>query len=96
MVNMQSSITKGFLVTGFVEGWSYILLFFVAMPLKYFANMPQYVKIVGSVHGVLVIAYLFYVFLMYSREKLSPIKCMYAFLLSLLPFGTFFLRRLLK
>ncbi|HLP12077.1 MAG TPA: DUF3817 domain-containing protein [Flavobacteriales bacterium] len=96
MVNQSSATTKGFLATGFVEGWSYILLFFVAMPLKYFAEMPQYVKILGMVHGVLVLVYILYIVLMNVNEKLSPVKCLYAFLLSLVPFGTFFLKRLLN
>jgi len=92
---MQSATTRGFLVTGFVEGWSYILLFFVAMPLKYIAGMPEYVKVLGMIHGVLVLVYVAYIFLMMHKENLPAIKALYAFLLSLVPFGTFFLRRLL-
>ena len=36
-----------------VEGVSTLLLFFVAMPLKYAAGMPMAVTVVGSVHGAL-------------------------------------------
>jgi integral membrane protein len=91
----NQNIVKGFLVSGFVEGWSYILLFFVAMPLKYLADMPQYVRIVGMIHGVLVLVYVLYLVLMHVKVKLSLKKTGIAFLLSLVPFGTFFLRRLL-
>ena len=35
------------------EGVSFVLLLFVAMPLKYFADQPMAVKIVGWIHGVL-------------------------------------------
>lgn len=40
---------------GIVEGCSTLLLFFVAMPLKYAADMPMAVTIVGSAHGFLFI-----------------------------------------
>ena len=42
---------------GLVEGTSTLLLFFVAMPLKYFADMPKAVSLVGMIHGVLFILY---------------------------------------
>ena len=42
---------------GLVEGTSTLLLFFVAMPLKYFADMPKAVSIVGMIHGVLFTLY---------------------------------------
>jgi integral membrane protein len=93
---LNHPITKRFLIAGVVEGWSYLLLFFVAMPLKYWANMPEYVKIVGMIHGVLVVLYLALLIQMYVRVKLSLTNSIYAFLLSLIPFGTFFLKRIIK
>lgn len=39
-----------------VEGISTLVLFGIAMPLKYFAGMPLAVRIVGSVHGALFVA----------------------------------------
>jgi integral membrane protein len=36
-----------------LEGLSYLVLLFVAMPLKYFAGLPSAVRIVGSIHGLL-------------------------------------------
>jgi hypothetical protein len=38
-------------VIGFVEGVSFLVLLGAAMPLKYLADMPLAVKIVGSAHG---------------------------------------------
>ncbi|OWK37478.1 DUF3817 domain-containing protein [Fimbriiglobus ruber] len=38
---------------GFVEGISFLLLLGVAMPLKYLADMPLAVRVVGTAHGVL-------------------------------------------
>lgn len=94
--NLEHKVTKQFLFIGIIEGYSYLLLFFVAMPLKYFAEMPQYVKIVGMIHGVLVVLYMVLLVLMYVKVHLSLKNCVYAFLLSLVPFGTFFLKRIIK
>jgi integral membrane protein len=39
-----------------IEGVSTLILFGIAMPLKYFAGMPLAVTIVGSLHGALFVA----------------------------------------
>ena len=48
-----------FRLIAFFEGLSYILLLFIATPLKYFNNSPIYVKILGMPHGVFFILYEF-------------------------------------
>ena len=40
-------------VLSMIEGISTLILFFVAMPLKYAAGMPMAVTIAGTIHGVL-------------------------------------------
>ena len=40
-----------------IEGYSYIILLFIAMPLKYLAGIAIAVKIVGMIHGILFIAF---------------------------------------
>jgi integral membrane protein len=44
-------------ILGNIEGVSYLLLLFIAMPMKYYFGMPMAVKIVGMAHGVLFVAY---------------------------------------
>jgi integral membrane protein len=39
-------------ILGNIEGVSYLLLLFIAMPLKYAYDMPTAVKITGMAHGV--------------------------------------------
>jgi len=41
---------------GLLEGWSFVVLLFIAMPLKYFADQPGAVRVVGMAHGVLFLA----------------------------------------
>jgi integral membrane protein len=38
---------------GNLEGWSFVVLLFIAMPLKYLADQPEAVRIVGMAHGIL-------------------------------------------
>lgn len=42
-------------LVGMIEGISTLVLFGVAMPLKYVAGIPMAVSIVGPIHGVLFI-----------------------------------------
>lgn len=88
------TITKWFLIIGKIEGYSYLVLLFIAMPLKYIFDTPQFVRPVGSLHGVLFVAFMLLLALMFFKVKLSFKKACLAFLLSLVPFGTFSLKKL--
>src|SRR5262249_19012058 len=44
-------------IAGLAEGVSFLLLLGVAMPLKYFADYPMAVTVVGTIHGVLFILF---------------------------------------
>ena len=90
----NTTITKWFLLIGKIEGYSYLLLLFLAVPLKYFYNTPQYVRPMGSIHGALFVAFIILLAMMFFKVKLSFKNSVLAFLLSLVPFGTFFLKRL--
>lgn len=89
-----SVITKYFLLIGKIEGYSYLVLLGLAMPLKYIFNQPEYVRMFGTVHGVLFVMFMVILGLMFFKVKMSFKNAVIAFLLSLIPFGTFFLKRL--
>ncbi|STD01078.1 DUF3817 domain-containing protein [Chryseobacterium carnipullorum] len=44
--------------TALIEGFSYLILLFIAMPLKYFFNIPEGVKYFGWIHGVLFLIFM--------------------------------------
>ena len=88
------AITKWFLVIGKIEGYSYLILLFIAMSLKYIFKIPEFVRPIGSIHGFLFVAFMFFLAMMFFKVKLSFKNATLAFLLSLVPFGTFFLKRL--
>jgi integral membrane protein len=66
------------------EGISFLVLLFIAMPLKYFADSPMTVTIVGGLHGVLFVAFIVLAWIM----RKSLVWFVKAFIASLLPFGT--------
>jgi len=79
-----------FRVVSFLEGTSYLLLLFVAVPIKYCMNDPQYVKLLGMPHGLLFVGYLVVAFLLKSEMKWSIKNFSVILLASILPFGTFY------
>jgi len=78
---------------GHWEGVSYLLLLTVAMPLKYIFNLPMAVSVLGSLHGILFVWFCLIILLMVIKKELGFIQGALAVLLSLLPFGTFYLGR---
>jgi integral membrane protein len=95
MDKIQKSIRQ-LIITGHIEGVSYILLLFIAMPLKYMAGMPKAVSIVGMAHGVLFVAFIYTILHSMKVASIGFKKAVIAFILSLIPFGTFFLERLFR
>lgn len=76
---------------GIAEGISFLVLLLIAMPLKYYFDLPIAVKIVGWAHGVLFIAYVVIVLLSVRLMKWNLIGLGVALAASLIPLGTFFL-----
>ena len=58
------SLINIFRITAFLEGVSYILLLFIATPIKYFGDDPQYVKMLGMPHGILFMLYVILAFML--------------------------------
>jgi integral membrane protein len=92
---MKSSIAS-FRLVALLEGISFILLLFVAMPLKYMYGMPEAVKIVGMTHGILFIGYLTLQTMAAMEHEWNLKTNAIFFLASLIPFGTFVTDRRLK
>jgi integral membrane protein len=79
-----------------LEGSSFLVLLFIAMPLKYLAGLPLAVRIVGSVHGLL---FLLFMAALYraARQRHWPLRrSLVAFVSGIVPFGTFIFDRSLR
>ena len=83
-------------VIGNIEGISYLILLGIAMPLKYLAGMPMAVRIAGSIHGFLFVAFCWALIRVWIDRRWSFGKVTMAFIASLLPFGTFVLDRKIR
>lgn len=86
---------KQFLITGKVEGYSYLVLLLIAMPLKRLFGLPEAVTIVGLIHGILFIAFMWQILKLLLSKDFTFKQAVLAFVLSLIPFGTFYLKRIL-
>tara|TARA_B110000902_G_scaffold260589_2_gene333816 strand:- start:232 stop:501 length:270 start_codon:yes stop_codon:yes gene_type:complete len=81
---------KLFRFIAFLEGLSYLLLLFVATPVKYILDDPTYVKLLGMPHGVLFMAYIVFSVFMSFKQKWSIKVLLVVLLASIIPFGTFY------
>lgn len=83
-------------VVSLSEGISYLVLLGIAMPLKYGANMPEAVRIVGAIHGALFVI-LCIALLRAALAARWPIsRAGLVFLASLIPFAPLWLDRRMK
>jgi integral membrane protein len=96
MKDLLSSSMGRLRLVAFVEGLSYLVLLFVAMPLKYAAGIPEAVRVVGMAHGVLVILFCFALLFVLVEGRLTFVRSVLTFISSLLPFGTFVVDKHLK
>jgi len=80
-----------FRITALLEGVSYILLLFIATPIKYLKDDPQYVKMLGMPHGILFMAYIVIAVIISKDMKWSSRTLWIVLLASVIPFGTFYI-----
>ncbi|CAM1373990.1 conserved hypothetical protein; putative membrane protein [Tenacibaculum litopenaei] len=85
-----------FKIVSWLEGLSYILLLFVAVPIKYLQNDPSYVKMLGMPHGLLFVGYIVLAIMLKYELNWSGKTFGIVSVLSILPFGTFFVGKYLK
>jgi integral membrane protein len=85
------SLFNIFRMVAFLEGLSYILLLFIATPIKYLADDPQYVKLLGMPHGLLFMLYIILAFMLKQENTWFKSNFKMVLLASIIPFGTFYL-----
>jgi integral membrane protein len=94
--NIHNDLIGKFRIIGFVEGISYLVLLFIAMPMKYMYAMPIATKIAGSIHGVLFIIFMILLLQAAQKHNFEKRDTIIFFIASLLPFGTFFTDKRLR
>ncbi|SEO00293.1 DUF3817 domain-containing protein [Paenibacillus sp. OV219] len=85
-----------FRLIGTLEGISFLLLLCIAMPLKYFADIPGPVTIVGMIHGALFSLYILTAISMLFSASWRIPRLLGAIICAFLPFGPFVFERRLR
>ena len=84
------SLKNCFRIVALLEGVSYILLLFIAVPIKYIQGNPEYVKLLGMPHGLLFMAYIVLALVVGMKQKWNMKTMFIVLIASILPFGTFY------
>lgn len=94
---MPADVDHGYLhrlrLMGYVEATSTLLLFGIAMPLKYFADMPLAVTVVGLIHGVLFLTLTAMFVTAVHRVPMPPRLAAWGIVAAVFPFGPFVVDR---
>lgn len=80
-------------VLAYTVGVGLVILVLVAVPLKYFADSPTLVAIVGPLHGFLYMVYLVAAVNLAFRSRWSPVKTVLVMLAGTIPFVSFVAER---
>ena len=83
---------KSFRILSYVEGASLLALFFIAMPLKYFAGKPEAVRIVGAVHGGLFLLFVVASVVVGDQRGWSARRIFVSWIIASIPFGPLYFR----
>lgn len=79
-----------FRIVSFLEGISYLLLLFIATPIKYLQGNPEYVKLLGMPHGILFMLYIVLAIVIQKQMSWSNKTLGIVLICSIIPFGTFY------
>ncbi len=89
---MSASLAR-YRVMAYIVGVWLIVLVFLGMPLKYLADQPALVRIVGPVHGFLYIVYLVFALDVAVKRRYSLPRTALMLLAGALPFLAFVVER---
>lgn len=76
-------------IAGILDGISLLVLLFIAMPLKYWMDIPIAVAIAGSVHGFIFLTYVLVILYAQIRLRWNIIWSILALAVAFIPFGNF-------
>ena len=76
-------------ITSIVEGSTLLLLLLVAVPLKHLAGLPLAVRVLGPLHGLAFLAYVWTAFETAAGGGWSPLELVRLFIVAFIPFGGF-------
>ena len=93
---MKNTVLDNFIKINTIEGTSYLILIFIAMPLKYILHYDIATKIVGMIHGILFVIFILLLLFSIQKYKFDLKLSIIFFIASLIPFGTIYNNKKLK
>ena len=89
---IRGALTR-FRVIAYIVGVMLLLLLFLAMPLKYLADDPSVMDVIGPMHGFLYVVYLLATFDLFRRVHWSFTRLVLTALAGTIPFLSFYAER---
>ncbi|TCC52982.1 DUF3817 domain-containing protein [Kribbella capetownensis] len=89
---VRGALTR-YRVIAYIVGVMLLVLLFVAMPLKYLADDPSAMNVVGPLHGFLYVIYLLGTFDLFRRVRWSLPRLVLMALAGTIPFLSFYAER---
>ncbi|MDB3858926.1 DUF3817 domain-containing protein [Candidatus Poseidonia sp.] len=80
---------------GYLEGFSFLILMFYAMPMKYFAGEPEMVSLFGALHGALFTVFIGLLFMGVGRHW-TMTALLHGFIAAVVPAGPFLFEGMLS
>jgi integral membrane protein len=90
-IKILKTMIKAFRIITLLEGFSLLVLLFLAMPLKYIWNLPQMVQVVGMVHGILFLLFVVMAIMVFYELKWSLKTFIIVMFASVIPFGAIYI-----
>ena len=84
---------RAFRVASMITGISSLLLWFVAIPLKYLLDRPGFSEVYSPLHGLVFMVYVGVVVWVTTRRGWSPFKGVLVILAGTVPFASFVTER---
>jgi integral membrane protein len=95
-MSSRDKFLRLFVPISLAEGVSFLILLGVAMPLQIVGHQQTPVKVIGMLHGLLFLAYVFTAAYGYLRRKWTGKRLAWVLVMSVLPTGAFFAERSVK
>jgi integral membrane protein len=93
-MSLFDSRMKQLRIVAWIEGISFLVLLFIAMPMKYFAGEPGMVRTVGMIHGLLFVLFAITAIQARIEYTWSARRLGRVFLTAFIPFGMVMFDRL--
>lgn len=94
MIQLIQSKVGRLRLIGFLEGVSLLALLLIALPLKYVLGIPEFSKVIGTIHGALFLLFIFNTLSVGVEYQWKFKETTWKVLLAcIIPLGTFYIDR---